>query len=216
MMTSARPQKTSPAGRRTGRRPGESGAREAILEAARDAFAAGGYERATIRGVGRAAGVDPALVLHYFGSKRGLFEAAMRLPFDPAEALPRILAGDPDTVGRRLAEFAVGIWEREETRRVLLGVVRAAASDPGAAAMLREVVGRELFSALATSLPGPDPQLRANLAASQIVGLGMARHVIQVQPLASADPAALVEWLAPTLQRYLTGAAPGGGEGGGG
>jgi AcrR family transcriptional regulator len=160
--------------------------------------------------------VDPALVLHYFGSKRGLFEAAMRLPFDPAEALPRILAGDPDTVGRRLAEFAVGIWEREETRRVLLGVVRAAASDPGAAAMLREVVGRELFSALATSLPGPDPQLRANLAASQIVGLGMARHVIQVQPLASADPAALVEWLAPTLQRYLTGAAPGGGEGGGG
>ena len=97
------------ASRRTGRRPGDSGTREAILAAAREAFAADGYERATMRGVARAAGVDPALVSHYFGSKQGLFEAAMRPPFDPAEALPRVLAGDPAGAGLRLAAFAVGV-----------------------------------------------------------------------------------------------------------
>ncbi|MDX6556744.1 MAG: hypothetical protein QOD86_2939, partial [Miltoncostaeaceae bacterium] len=132
---------SNPSSRRTGRRPGDSTeTRDAILEAAREAFAADGYERTSLRGVARAAGVDPALVVHYFGSKPGLFEAAMRPPFDPAEALPRLLAGDPETAGLRLATFAVGIWDAPASRRILLGIVRAATTDEQAAEMLRALL----------------------------------------------------------------------------
>ena len=170
---------------------------------------AGGYERATMRGVARAAGVDPALVSHYFGSKQGLFEAAMRPPFDPAEALPRVLAGDPAGAGLRLAAFAVGIWEDPESRRILLGIVRAATSDERAAEMLRAMIGGALTAGIAAALGAPDAALRANLVGAQIVGMGMARHVLRIEPLASADGPTVVGWLAPALQRYLTGAAPG-------
>lgn len=195
--------------RRSGRRPGDSGTRDAILTAARDAFAADGYERATMRGVARAAGVDPALVGHYFGSKQGLFEAAMRPPFDPAEALPRVLAGDPAAAGLRLATFAVGLWDAPESRRILLGIVRAATSDERAAEMLRAMIGGALTAGIAAALGAPDAALRANLVGAQIVGMGMARHVLRIEPLASADGATVAGWLAPALQRYLTGDPPG-------
>jgi AcrR family transcriptional regulator len=202
----------SAAPRRSGRRPGDSGTRDAILTAARDAFAADGYERASMRAVARAAGVDPALVSHYFGSKQGLFEAAMRPPFDPAEALPRVLAGDPATAGLRLATFAVGIWEDSESRRILLGIVRAATSDERAAEMLRAMIVGALTAGISSALGAPDAPLRANLVGAQIVGMGMARHVLRIEPLASTDAATVAGWLAPALQHYLTGDAPTGGD----
>jgi AcrR family transcriptional regulator len=201
---------SNPSSRRTGRRPGDSTeTRDAILEAAREAFAADGYERTSLRGVARAAGVDPALVVHYFGSKPGLFEAAMRPPFDPAEALPRLLAGDPETAGLRLATFAVGIWDAPASRRILLGIVRAATSDERAAEMLRAMLVDALTAGIRAALGAPDAALRANLVGAQIVGMGMARHVLRIEPLASADGATVAAWIAPALQRYLTGAPPG-------
>src|SRR3712207_2530690 len=115
------------ANRRSGRRAGDSGTREAILEAAGRLFAEQGYDRTSMRAIALEAGVDPALVSHFHGSKQALFVASVELPYSPSEVLPRLLAGDRDTVGVRLAEFLVGVLESEEGRRRFTGIIRAAA-----------------------------------------------------------------------------------------
>jgi AcrR family transcriptional regulator len=189
---------------RAGRRPGASGTREAISDAARRGFAELGYDRTTIRGIAEEAGVDPALVMHYFGSKQKLFLAVMELPFDPGRELPPLLAGPRSQAGLRLARFAVGVMEDPRARTVLIGILRAAASEPEAARLTRELVAGQIVAAFSESLTVDQPELRANLVASQVVGLVIARHVIQVEPLASLDSEALIEAIAPNLQRYLT------------
>jgi AcrR family transcriptional regulator len=189
---------------RAGRRPGESGTREAIADAARRRFAELGYDRTTIRGIAEEAGVDPALVVHFFGSKQELFLKVMELPFEPEEIVPQVLEGPKSEAGVRLARFAVGMIENQDSRNVLTGVLRAAASEPHAAELARELVANRVVAAFARSLAVDQPELRANLIASQVVGLIMARYVIRVEPLASLDPQALVEAIAPNLQRYLT------------
>lgn len=188
---------------RRGRRPGESATREAIFAAARNRFAEHGYDRTTIRAIAADAEVDPALVMHFFGSKERLFIAVMELPFDPGEVLPQILAGDRSTVGHRLAEFLIRRLEDPGARMVFTGMVRSAASEPGAAKMLRELVSREILWPLAQDLDVDDPELRGTLVGSQIVGLVMARYVVGVEPLASAEPDRLIEAIGPNLQRYL-------------
>jgi AcrR family transcriptional regulator len=188
---------------RSGRRPGTSGTREAIAEAARRNFGKLGYERTTIRAIAGEAGVDPALVVHFFGSKQQLFLSVMDLPFAPEEVLPRILAGDRDSVGERFARFIVGVLEDSAGRTVLTGMVRAAASEPEAARMLRELISRRVFAAIAGSLGVDDAELRANLVGSQVVGLVFARYIVAVEPLASLDPDELVAAIGPNLQRYL-------------
>jgi AcrR family transcriptional regulator len=194
-----------PAPRRSGRRPGESGTREAILAAARRQFAAQGYDRTSMRGVAAEAGVDQALVAHFFGGKQRLFVEVVRLPFEPREVLPLLLEGDRDTVGERLARFVASILESPEGRARVLGVVRAAASEPEAARMLREFLRGELWAPLARQLGIEDAELRVTLAGSQIVGMVMARHVIEVEPLAALSADELATLLAPTFQRYLVG-----------
>ncbi|CAA9489238.1 MAG: Transcriptional regulator, AcrR family [uncultured Solirubrobacteraceae bacterium] len=192
------------ASRRSGRRPGSSGTQEAILASARELFGAHGYDRPSVRAIAATAGVDPALVTHYFGSKQQLFVAAMRLPIDFANVMPELLR-DPHVAGRRLAEFMIAQLESESQRRQITGLVRAAASEPQAAAMVRALVSGEMLSAIGAQLGTEDAPLRASLIGSQMVGLVMARHVVGVEPLASLEPEALAEVLAPTLQRYLTG-----------
>jgi AcrR family transcriptional regulator len=189
---------------RAGRRPGDSGTREAIAEAARRGFAELGYDRTTIRGIAEEADVDAALVVHFFGSKQELFLTVMELPFEPEEVVPQLLAGPRSQAGLRLARFAVGMLENPESRNVLAGVLRAAASEPHAARLARELVANRVAAAFAKSLAVDQPELRANLIASQVVGLIMARHVIRLEPLASLDAESLVEAIAPNLQRYLT------------
>jgi AcrR family transcriptional regulator len=191
--------------RRSGRRPGASGTREAILAAARRQFAALGYVRTTMRGVAAEAGVDQALVAHFFGSKQGLFVEVIRLPFAPADLLPRLLDGDRDELGERIARFVAAVLGDPEGRARVTGVVRAVASEPEIARMLREFMQNELWTPLAEWLGTEDAQLRVTLAGSQLVGMVMVRHVIEVEPLASLPPDELVEHIAPTLQRYLTG-----------
>ena len=190
---------------RTGRRPGSSGTRDAIAESACRQFAELGYDRTTIRGVAADAGVDPALVVHFFGSKQKLFVSVMALPFEPEERMPEILAGRRSELGLRVARFAVGLLEDPQARSVMTGIVRSAASEEEAARMVRELVAKRIVGAIADSLEVADARLRANLVSSQIIGLIMARYIVRVEPLASLAPEALIAAIAPNLQRYLTG-----------
>jgi AcrR family transcriptional regulator len=188
---------------RTGRRPGPGGTRERILAAARSHFGEAGYEGATIRRIAGEAGVDPALVLHYFGSKEGAFRAAVEFPIDPAEFIPPLLAPGLDGLGTRLVRFFVETWD-SPAGRPLLGVLRSVVGNDGAAALLRDFVTREVLGRLAEALELDQPQLRASLAASQLIGLAMLRYVVKLEPLASAEADDLAGWLGPTVQRYLT------------
>ena len=190
---------------RTGRRPGVSGTREAILDAARRAFAEQGYQQATIRGVADLAGVDPALVHHYFGTKQDLFVAAVELPVNPIEQLMAVLADEPDRIGQRIVEVFLSIWDHAADRSPLLALIRSAVGDERAAAMLREFITEEVLGQLARRLGSPDARLRATLVGSQLIGLAMARYIVRVEPLASAPAAELAAAVGPTVQRYLTG-----------
>ena len=190
---------------RAGRRPAGSGTREAILDAARDAFMQSGYDGASIREIARGAGVDPALVHHYFGTKQGMFTAAMRFPVDPAVIVEQVLAGPRDQVGERLVRLFLAVWESEQTRAPIIALIRSAASNEQAAVMLREFVSEALVGRVAAALDVPDALLRPPLVASQVIGLAFMRYVIKLEPLASADPERLVAAIAPTVQRYLTG-----------
>src|SRR5215216_7863407 len=190
---------------RTGRRPGASSTREEILRAARKLFAERGYEEATMRGIAAEAGVDAALVVHFFGSKAGLLEAAVEWPFDPEVVMPKLLVDGRHHVGRRLAELFVRTWDEEGTRNPILTLLRAASTEPQAAELLGEFLRHRLYAPLVERLGVDRPDLRAELAVTQLVGVGMARYVLRFEPLASAEPADVVEWIAPNLQRYLTG-----------
>ena len=190
--------------KRTGRRPGASDTREQIAVAARTQFAELGYERATFRGIAAAAGVDPALVVHFYGSKEDLFREVMQLPPAVSEALVRIADGPREQMGTRLAELVIAALENPATRPVVLGRIRSASSHPDAAALVRETVTRDL-SALTSAITDDQPDTRAVLVGAQVVGIALARYVVHVEPLASLPTAEVIELIAPTFQRYLTG-----------
>jgi len=190
---------------RTGRRPGDSGTRAAILDAARRAFAERGYDLASIRAVAEVAGVDPALVRHYFGSKEGLFVAAMELPVDPTELVRMLLAGDREHIGERIAGTFVSVWDQAANQHPFIALIRSAVSSEKAATMLREFIAQALFKRITEQLGMADGHLRASLVASQLVGLAVARYIIRIEPLASAPPAVVVAAIGPNLQRYVTG-----------
>jgi AcrR family transcriptional regulator len=188
---------------RTGRRPGASGSRDRILAAARERFAAAGWEPTTIRGIAAAAEVDPALVMHYFGSKEGIFRAALEFPVEPAEVVPKLLAPGLEGLGERMARFFMQLWESPEGQP-LLGVLRSAVTNEQGAALLREFVSREVLGRVAAALEVDEPRLRASLAGSQLIGLAILRYVVKIEPAASASPDVIAAWVGPTLQRYLT------------
>lgn len=188
---------------RTGRRPGQSRSREKILGAARSHFAAGGYDGATIRGIAKAARVDPALVLHYFGSKEGVFVAAMKLPADPAQVIPALVAPGIDGIGERLVRFFIGTWDSVEGRP-LLGLLRSVVSNEKAAELFRGFLTRELFGRLTVELRIDQPELRTSLAMSQMVGLALQRYVLKLEPVASASIDDIARWVGPSVQRYFS------------
>lgn len=177
-----------------------------ILDAARAEFAARGYDGATVRAIARSAGVDPALVHHYFGTKEQVFVAAMHLPFAPAEALPAVLDGPMEELGERLCRLFLTIWADPAFRDPMLGMLRSATTSEQGATMLREFVGRALLGRLATKVATPDAPLRVAVTAAHLVGLAVLRYVVRVEPLATATDDEIVALVAPTLQRYLTAA----------
>lgn len=207
---------TSPAPRRPGRRAGENRTREAILDTARRSFAEHGYDGATIRAIAAAAGVNPALVHHFYGTKEGLFAAAMRLPVVPSEILAqafgaaRDLLGDDfrEHVGEVLVRTMLGAWEVPEVRAAFLGLLRTAATTDQGLAMLREFVTGTILASLVRAAGLSDDaegRYRAALVGSQIVGLGFTRYLLRLEPMASARPEDLVAAIGPVVQRYLTG-----------
>jgi AcrR family transcriptional regulator len=155
--------------------------------------------------VARDAGVDPALVLHYYGNKADLFAAAVAMPVAPSEALAALASVERDRLGETILRLIVGIWDDPDALAVWLGLIRSATSDPDAARMLQEFLANVILDHIGHLLDEPDAALRVSLVASQVVGLGVARHVVRLEPLASASSDELVAAVGPTLQRYLTG-----------
>ncbi|KAB1908864.1 MULTISPECIES: TetR/AcrR family transcriptional regulator [unclassified Micromonospora] len=192
--------------RRTGRRPGNPDTREGILAAARAAFAERGFDAASIRSIAAAAGVDPALVHHYFGTKEELFRATVAIPVDPAQLVPAVLAGDPDGVGERLVRTFLTVWD-SPVGGAAVALLRSAVSSEWTARLLREFLVTQVLRRVLVQLDVDPAQLplRGALVATQVAGLAMMRYVIRLEPVASADPETLVATIGPTVQRYLTG-----------
>ena len=186
-----------------GRPHGESGKRDEILAAAQRAFAEAGYERTTLRGIAAEAGVDPALVCHYFGTKDQLFAAALQLPLRPHEVLARA-AADPASLGATALRLFLEGWEPPEVRVRLLAMLRSAMTNDAAMTMMRDFLTREVFEPITEALGVSDARLRATLVGSQFVGLAMMRYMVCLEPLASASIDELVAAMGPTVQRYLT------------
>ncbi len=190
---------------RTGRRPGSEDTRGRILVAARETFGERGLEGASVREIAGRAGVDAALVHHYFGTKQRLFLAASEFPVDVADVVPRILAGPREGMGERLVRYVVNLWDRPEVRPLLLGIVRSASTDPVAATMLRGLLTDGPIGALTLSIGGPDAASRASLAGTQLVGLVMARYIVRLEPIASMSADEVAAAVGPTIERYLVG-----------
>ena len=191
--------------KRPGRRPGESTTRAAIVAAARALLAERGADAASVRSIAKDAGVDPSLVLHYFGSKLGLFIAALETPFDAEEVRERVVAGPRAELGKRLAQFFLSTWDHPERRDVMMALLRAATTNPDAARMLRERVGERVLLPVGEHLGVPDAPLRMSLCAAHLVGVGITRYIVGIEPIASIEKDRLADLVAPALQRYMTG-----------
>jgi AcrR family transcriptional regulator len=189
----------------TGRRPGSADTRGQILDAARAAFGERGFDGATMRDIAARAGVDPALVHHYYGTKQQLFMAAMQFPIDFPAVMAMAMAGPPELVGENVVRAVLGAWESPATAPLILGIVRSATTDPIAAGMLQQFLTSGPLHEIGSVLEQPDVQLRAVLAGSHLIGLAMARYVIKIEPLASANIETIVRMVGPTIQRYLLG-----------
>lgn len=186
-----------------GRPVGGSDARERILAAAAVEFEHGGYDATTIRSIAARAGVDPALVHHHFGSKADLFGTVTDIPLRPDKEVPAILAGPREQVGERIVRYLLTSLEDPERRRGAVALLRTAVGNKSGSGLLLGFLSRELIGRVARELGTPDAGLRANLVASQIVGLAVARYVIELPHLADADVEELVARVGPTVQRYL-------------
>jgi AcrR family transcriptional regulator len=190
-----------------GRRPGESGAKEQILEAARDLFADVGFERSTIRAIATKARVDPALVHHYFGTKDDLLVAALQLPVDPAVLFAGIGTeqGDDLGTGETVVRRVLALWDDPHTRAPLLALLRTGVSHERAAAALGELFTNTLLAQVATLANRQDATVRAALVASHIGGLVIGRYVLRLPPLADAQPDDIARTIGPVLDHYLSG-----------
>ena len=197
--------RSTPRGERTGRRPGPSTTRTEILAAARASFAELGYDRTSVRGIAARAGVDPALVHRFFGSKDDLLVAALTVAMNPDERIPEVMEGEPAELGERVVRYFLSVWEDSPVRDVLIGMLRSAAANERAARLLRDYFGGQVLARMAAPLEGADASLRATLVSSQLLGIAMVRYIIGIEPLASALPETIVAAYAPTVQRYLTG-----------
>ncbi|MBT8798089.1 TetR family transcriptional regulator [Microbacterium flavum] len=201
------PPPESRAPRRRGRpRGGASDARERILAAAATEFGARGYDGATMRAIADAAGVDAALVHHYFGTKSALFTATVDVPVDPSQLVGAALEGDLDTAGERLVRLVVGLWDSPAFRTRGVALLRAVIGTRRTSSLLVGFVSREILHRIGERVGGgQDARHRSALVASQIVGLILTRYVIELEPIASASADELAADIGPTIQRYLTG-----------
>jgi len=192
---------TEPKGR-TGRRPGTPDTREAILTEARRQFATRGYDATSLRGIAADAKVDPALLIHYFGTKEGLFTAATGLPARLSDLFAGLDGSDVHESADALVRGYLQVVDSDQSRNAILALVRSAVSQEKAAAMLREFLTAELLSVIAGWTQAPNAPLRAALVAAQLVGIAMLRHVVRVEPVVRASPDEIVALVAPVIEMY--------------
>ncbi|MFI9510491.1 TetR family transcriptional regulator [Nocardia sp. NPDC052566] len=187
-----------------GRRPGKTETRNVLIETARRMFAATGYDKTSVRDIAAEAGVDPALIRHYFGNKAELFRATMGWPFEPAQIAARIIDGDPAAIGDRLTRVFFEAWAHPESRAPLLAILRGAATHAESATLVREFIQGRVYDQLAQALPGPDSALRIDLAMAQLLGIAYLRYILEVEPIASASLDELTTRIAPVIRTHLT------------
>jgi AcrR family transcriptional regulator len=190
---------------RTGRRPGPSSSRAQITAAAARRFAAAGYDATSLRQVAADAGVDPALVRRFFGGKEQLFTEVASALIDPARAVAAIAEGPPEAAGERLLRYFLSLLGDVSRPGPFLGLIRSAVTSEHAAMLLRQFLSERILREIAAAFPSGPPGLGAALAASQLVGLAVARYAVRLPPLTAADTEQLVSSAAPVLQYYLTG-----------
>jgi AcrR family transcriptional regulator len=187
-----------------GRRPGNADTRGEIIEAAKRVFAAKGYDGTSLRAVAREAGVDPALVHHYFDGKASLFVAAMALPFDPREVKQQ--AASPEYSGARTIESFLTMWDRAEgTGSSFSSCVAAMAASASVADAMREFVSERVWSSVPRDEGEGDDVAARRIAmvSSQLMGLAFTRYILRVPPMATATPRQIGRWVGPTLDRYM-------------
>jgi AcrR family transcriptional regulator len=190
--------------RRAGRRKGVSSgkSRAALLASARQLFAKHGFNNTTIRAIAKKAGVDPALVNYFFESKAKLFEVAIELPVDPGRVAAVFAQPAAGPIGERIARFF--LTEVFTSRNhAIAAMIRAAVADPGAIPSLRATIEKRVVSVIASALPGPDARLRAELMGSYVVGLFISRHIVRVEPLASASADEIARLIGPAVEIVL-------------
>lgn len=194
---------------RTGRRRGNQDTREAILVASRAAFAERGYDGASIRAIATSAGVDPALVHHYFGTKDQLFIAAMQFPIDPGEVIPAVVVGDRAHLGERIVRAVLAVWD-SPAGATAAAMVRSSVQQEWMARMLRDFLMTQVVRRVARSvgMPAEEAAYRAPLVMSQLLGVIVTRYIIRVEPLASMDPEMVVRLIGPTIQHYIVDPLP--------
>jgi len=191
--------------RRTGRRPGASGTREAILDAARRRFADAGYRGATIRAIAADAEVDPALVHHYFGTKQELFAAVVEFPVSPSVVVERLEHVSRDEAGAQVMRTYLSVWDLPQYQDRMRILLHGAMADERSAQAMREFVVDVLLEPVVRQLGLSDPRLRALLVATQVIGLSFLRYLVPTEPIASMSSDDVVAAYGPTIQRYLTG-----------
>ena len=189
-----------------GRRPGPSRSRAAILAAARDEFARRGFDVVTVRQIAARAGVDPAMITHHFGSKQQLFLAALDVSFDPAAEIAQVVEGPGEELAARLLTRLLAVWD-SPVGASAIAAVRTAVQRDDTVGLVRDLALTRALRPLMETMSGPPAERlwRADLVASQVIGLIFTRYVLRLEPLASAPHPEVVAALAPTLQRYLTG-----------
>ncbi|HEV7193479.1 MAG TPA: TetR family transcriptional regulator [Jatrophihabitantaceae bacterium] len=187
---------------RAGRRPGPTETPGAILGAARDLFATRGYQGTSIRAVAADAGVNPALVHHYFRTKGDLFTAAMDLPLNPAEMVINILnTGPREEFAERFVRAFIRIWRDPETGPRLQALLRSAVATEDGAALVRNLAENVVLARASEALGVP--KIRVAVAMSHLIGLMLGATILQIEPLASAEEYQLVELITPPIARYL-------------
>jgi AcrR family transcriptional regulator len=198
----APPAKTT--SRRRGRRQGEPVSREAVLSAAKQRFAAEGYEKTTLRAIADDARVDPSMVLYLFGSKTELFRESLRLIIDPDALAAALTDGDGD-IGTRMVRTYLDIWEHPDTAASMVVMLASATSNSDAHEAFRGFMQSYVLRAVSGALGGGEQaRLRAMLAATNLVGTAILRYVMRVPPLADLPADDVVRLIAPSVTRYLT------------
>jgi AcrR family transcriptional regulator len=195
--------------RRPGRPAGTSDTRERILVSARELFSQNGIDKTSIRAVAAAAGVDPALVHHYYGTKQQLFAAAIHIPIDPMEVLKPLRETPVEEIGYTLPRVLLPLWDSELGKGFIATIrsLLAGADVSLIRSFLQEVIAVEVGSRV-DDPPGSGP-IRVQFVASQLVGVVMARYILELDPFKSLPVEQIAETIGPNLQRYLTGDLPG-------